>query len=192
MTWLSKHWATFGGIIAICIVIWLVSNFQELVEIETLLWLHFIILLLHQFEEYKFPGGFKKFFNQNIWKQNKIVSFPLTDFGILMVNIGFAWTAYFVSAFLNIKLLWLAVGLLLISIFNGILHTIIAIIQKKYNPGLFTGVFLFIPYGLYVIFRIKPYLTDQDWSIGLLTFFLGTALIPFGIFITSQIQSENK
>ncbi|MBD81147.1 MAG: hypothetical protein CL840_19675 [Crocinitomicaceae bacterium] len=39
-------------------------------------WIHLPILMIHQFDEYVFPGGFKEWFNLHFWKSND-VDFPL-------------------------------------------------------------------------------------------------------------------
>jgi hypothetical protein len=145
MKWGNKNWAKIGAIISVGIIGTILFVDLEQTDIERLLWLHFSILLLHQFEEYVYPGGFKDFFNQNVWNKTWITRYPLNDFGILWVNVIIAWTVYLYAAMHSTEALWLTVDLLLITLFNGVLHTTIAIIKKKYNTGLFTGLFLFIP-----------------------------------------------
>lgn len=192
MEWINKNWAKIGFIISIGIILVILVADLELTDIERLLWLHFSILLLHQFEEYIYPGGFKKFFNQSVWNKNPITRYPLNDLGILIVNVAVGWTAYFISAIYNTQLLWLAIGLLLITLFNGLLHTFIAIIRKKYNPGFITGLFIFIPFSLYVIFKLLAVAIHSDWVTGVSIFFIGTAMIPISIYLSNQIKGANQ
>ena len=187
---MHKYWASLGGVIGLSILIYLPFTTLQWTDIEPLLWIHFSLLLFHQFEEYAYPGGFNHFFNQNIWNKNRVFRFPLNDAAILWVNIVIAWPAYLLSAINNIKFPWLAIALLLITITNGLLHTFIAIIKKQYNPGLITGFFLFIPFGLFVLLKHSESFTLQDWKSGIGIFIFGTACIPMTIYMSNKINTS--
>jgi tryptophan-rich sensory protein len=142
--------------------------------------------MLHQFEEYQYPGGFKEFFNQTIYNKTWIIRFPLNDTAIFMVNVVVAWTAYTYSA-LHPEYLWLALGLFCITFFNGFLHSFLFFRKKKYNPGFYTGLFLFIPFSSYAIYTLSEVLTWNDWISGLTIFVIGTAAIPGSIYLSNKI-----
>lgn len=180
MSWISKYWPYLGLLLAIAMRLRLGIAKDSLSELESLLGLHFIILVLHQFEEYKLPGGFKTFFNSNILNKTRILRIPLSDLSILMVNVVIAWWAYVYSAY-HSELYGFALGLAGITVINGLLHIIVAIVQRKYNPGLVTSLFLFIPFGGYLISKLLPYLSSTDWATGISIFLIGTAAIPLGI-----------
>jgi hypothetical protein len=192
MKFLVENWSKIGGIIAVGIILVILFTGLKVTDIKFLLWIHFVLLLLHQVEEYSYPGGFENFYNQHIWNKNPIMKFPLNQYGILLVNVVLGWTAYLVSAFFNLQLLWLAVGLLLISILNGLAHTIMFVMKRRYNPGFFTGLFLFVPFGLYVLLKLSGMLTMGQWGLGILTFIVGTASIPLSIFLTYKIKVPEK
>ncbi len=191
MNWITKNWAKIGGLIAIVIIFVLLLN-SSFSEIESLLWVHFATLLLHQFEEYVYPGKFKEFYNENILDKNKITRFPLNDKGIILVNVILGWTAYLLSAILGENFIWLAIGLLGVTILNGIMHTIMFIVKRKYNPGFITGLFLFIPFGTFLILKSIENITPESIIYGMIVFVVGTALIPISILITNRIKVHNK
>ena len=110
MKWVYKNWAKVGGVISIIIILYVLFSEHKLSDFNSLIWIHFALLLIHQFEEYVFPGGFKDFFNKNIWNKNKILRYPLNNKGIILVNVLIAWTAYGMSAFFAEKWIWLAIG----------------------------------------------------------------------------------
>lgn len=186
MKWIHKNWAVIGGIIALATISYVLFIDPQLADIESLLWLHFALLLIHQFEEYVYPGGFKEFFQENIWKKNPIMRSPLNDNGILLVNVCLGWTAYFLSALCGTQVLWLAVGLVGVSILNGIMHSVMFFYKRKYNPGFLSGLFLFIPFGIFALSKLAIYMTTEQMASGLFVFVFGTALIPISIYITSQ------
>jgi len=187
MTWISRYWALIGGIMAIGIILFVLMSGRQLADINTLLWLHLSLLLLHQFEEYIYPGGFSEFFNRNVPRKNKSKQSPLNTGGILLVNVVFGWTAYLVSAISGIHNLWLALGLLGITISNGLLHTAMALLKRKYVPGLISGFFLFIPFGVYVILKILKLTAGENLMPAITVFVAGTVIIPVSIFITDKI-----
>ncbi|MCB0639178.1 MAG: HXXEE domain-containing protein, partial [Lewinella sp.] len=112
MTWINHNWARIGGCGALLIIAWFIREGMPWHDLNALLWIHLALLLLHQFEEYVYPGGFKDFFNRHIHGKNPVLRFPLTDPGILLVNVLLAWAAFLCSALAGPALGWLAVGLL--------------------------------------------------------------------------------
>ncbi|MEM9545867.1 MAG: HXXEE domain-containing protein [Bacteroidota bacterium] len=188
MKWVIKYWATFGGIIAIAIILCIPLTHQKIADIHTVSWLHVVTLLLHQFEEYVYPGGFKEFFNQNIYNRNPIIRFPLNDKGVLFINVVLGWTAYLISAIYGDQLLWLLFGLLGVTLLNGILHTFLFVYQKKYNPGFFTACFVMIPFSAYMFIQIQSFLSRDVIHTGILVFIVGMALIPTFIFLTNSFR----
>jgi|GEM_PF-1438022 len=187
MIWISRYWALIGGIIAIGIILFVLLTGMQFAEINTLLWLHLSLLLLHQFEEYIYPGGFREFFNRTVQIKNASTKTPLNTGGIVLVNVVFGWTAYLISAISGIHNLWLALGLLGITVSNGILHAAMALIKRKYVPGLISGLFLFIPFGVYVIIKILNLTAGENVMPAITVFIAGTFIIPLSIIITNKI-----
>jgi hypothetical protein len=182
---ISTYWSAFAGVMACGVVIFTLYHDNGVFSIRSFLWLHFATLLLHQFEEYSYPGRFKHFYNNNILNKNPITSYPLNNKGILLVNVVLAWSMYLLAAFIGIKVIWLSFGLLGITISNGILHTFMFVKLKKYNPGLLTGAFILIPFGIYLFIRLVEFSSLVNIVLGLAVFIIGAALIPLSIFITS-------
>ena len=179
-----------GGALAIAILFYLLFNPQGFSELDSLLWIHFTTLLIHQYEEYVFPGGFKDFFNKNIYNKNPVIRSPLTDQGVLFVNIGLGWSAYLYAAFHGMNAIWLAIGLCLVTIFNGFLHTFLLVFKRKYNPGVVSSILLMIPFGIYLMKELLK-LVDNDKVIsGIVIFIVAILLIPLAIFLTSKLNSR--
>ena len=188
MNWINKYWSIIGGMIAIGIIVTFIGRGDQMFSIESLIWFHLAILLLHQFEEYSFPGKFKEFYNLNIWNKNPITRFQLNNKGVLMVNVVLAWTAYLIAAIYGDKLIWLTIGLSGITILNGIMHTLMFFKLRKYNPGLITGFFMFIPFGLFLIINLKENLKIGSWILGGMVFMIGSILIPLSIRLTNKTK----
>ncbi len=194
MNWINKNWANIGGIIAIGIILKILITQNFFLDFQSLLWLHFTALLLHQFEEYSFPGKFKEFYNTNLLNKNPITKFRLNNKGILLVNVILAWTFYLIAAIMGEKMIFLTIGLAGVTILNGLMHTIMFIKLKKYNPGLITGLLLFIPFGVILLSKINQLemAEQKSWIIGFAVFLIGTALIPLSIRLTNKITVPNN
>jgi hypothetical protein len=55
---------------------------------------------------------------------------------------------------------WLIV---LLSGLAGVSHTIKSLLSGAYNPGLVTGVIVFVPIGLLLLSRMKPWMTGAKF-----------------------------
>ncbi|MCB0618660.1 MAG: HXXEE domain-containing protein [Saprospiraceae bacterium] len=148
-------------------------------------WLNLAALWFHQFEEYVWPGGFQKFFNEHIYRPQGPLSVRLSGRAILLVNVPIAWSAYLLGAFGGEQALPLLAGLLGISFLNGCLHLALALGLRRYNPGVLTGALLFIPLAAGAL---REWVRAGLFTTDMLPFALalaigGTAAIPLSIYL---------
>ncbi|MBS1518280.1 MAG: HXXEE domain-containing protein [Bacteroidetes bacterium] len=190
MNWFTKNWAAVGLFTGILIVIILILSSDYLSYNEVLLRLQVSFLMFHQFEEYILPGGFKKFFNEELFPKRKNFGFNLSDPGILIINVIFGWTVYVFAAYSENIFPWFAAGIIVLTVINGLLHTAAALIKKKYNPGLITGLFLFIPIGTdYFLSNADDMSTGFIFKAAL-TALAGCIIIPVTILMTGKRENE--
>ncbi len=109
------------------------------------------IYMIHQYEEHA-HGRFKDFVNAMLAHgQEKI-----TDVPIFWVNIVGVWVidlvALYGAAYIHPPL-----GLIAAypAVVNGLLHVLMAVRQRRYNPGLWTSILLLLPIGGYSIYAIS-------------------------------------
>jgi hypothetical protein len=115
-----------------------------------LIWVHTPIYLLHEFEEYIFPGGFLAFFNTKVLGLED-PEIPLDVRRSFWINVPLIFVAYPVSAILATEFgvawgIWTAY----FSVANALSHVIMAF-KFKYNPGLWVSLFVNIPVGAFTI-----------------------------------------
>jgi hypothetical protein len=177
---IKRYWATFGAILAILILVFV----EKHLSVKTLCYIHFSTLLLHQFEEYVFPGNFKGFYNTHIYKKTKITSFLLNDTGVLRVNVVLGWTMYILAIFLSEKAIWFSMGLAGISMLNGIMHTAMFVRLKSYNPGLVTSLLVLIPFSLFFLDKLFDTVGGTEIMLGFAVFVIGALLIPTCIYLS--------
>lgn len=92
MEFINRNWAKFGGAAGIILIIYvyLIAG-HDLTLLRKYAILNLAFLMLHQFEEYVLPGGFKEYFNNNIVDPMGFIRNKITDKAILFVNLGLGW-----------------------------------------------------------------------------------------------------
>jgi len=90
--WLKKEWAKVGFILSIFLFVFLIVFVCKNDFVVFIILLQTPLYMLHQTEEYVFPGGFGNYFNKKIFKLE-------TEEGPLDKNIIF---------YVNVLLIWIA------------------------------------------------------------------------------------
>lgn len=129
-------------------------------------WLSFIAILLHQFEEYRWPGYFAGLFNKVLFQSKTPERYPLNQQSAMIINLIIAYVFYLPPVFFP-SVVWLGLAPILMGFFQIIWHGIFANIKAKsiYNPGLFSAIFLHLPIGIWYIKSAyeQNMLTPTDW-----------------------------
>jgi hypothetical protein len=155
--WLKKEWAKVGVILAIYLFVMLIVFVRKVDFVVFVLLLQTPIYMLHQTEEYIFPGGFGKFFNTKIFNL-ETEDEPLDENFIFYVNVILIWIVLPVFGLLSTLNYGFGLWLPYFSFFAGIAHVALGIKARKlYNPGLMVSLFINIPVGLWSII----YLLEQ-------------------------------
>ncbi len=147
---LIANWV-YGGFLAGVLLLLLtpvITHSWSLALVSTFLCLP--VYMVHQYEEHD-KDRFRQHFNRTIGQGREV----LTPLVVFLTNIPGVWGVVGLS-------LWLAatvnIGFGLIAsyliIVNAIVHIISAVIFRGYNPGLVTGIVLFLPLGGYGLNQI--------------------------------------
>ncbi len=109
------------------------------------------LYMIHQYEEHA-HGRFKDFVNAMLAHgQEKITDVPIfwvNIIGVWVIDLAVLYGAAYVRP---------ALGLIAAysTVVNGLLHVVMAIRQRRYNPGLWTSALLFLPVGGYALYAIS-------------------------------------
>ena len=149
--WLKKEWAKVGVILSIYLFVMLFVFVRQYDFVVFVLLLQTPLYMLHQTEEYIFPGGFEKFFNTKIFNL-ETEDEPLDENFIFYVNVIIIWIVLSVCGLLSTLNYNFGLWLPYFSFFAGVAHVALALkAKKKYNPGLMVSLFINIPVGLWSI-----------------------------------------
>lgn len=183
MSFLRNHWPDVGAVLAVLILVGLFTGFfPNTHPLPVLLWVSLFSLLVHQFEEYRWPGYFPQMLNCAVYGSPQPDRFPLNTQSSLVINVVVGWSAYLLAAIFGSHLLWLALGTILVSVGNCFAHIILFNIKGRtvYNPGMGTAAALFLPVSGWFFYYVisQGLMSPLDWIVGIL---LGGALNYFGI-----------
>ena len=158
MKWLYEHWMKATPFLAFYSFILITLYIED--KYLYLIWLQTIIYWIHEFEEYVLPGGFLDFFNKHMMGSSG-GEFPLSKIGSFWINIPLVYISMPLAAVLAHFYgyeygLWTCY----FSFLNAFSHVIMFFIfDFKYNPGLVASITLNIPFAIYSVFTIGPFLT---------------------------------
>ncbi|UJG41432.1 MAG: HXXEE domain-containing protein [Candidatus Heimdallarchaeum aukensis] len=152
-------WPKVGGffaIVIIFIVIFLWKNCSLTNKLSLLYWLNLAVLMLHEFEEYVFPGGFKQFINyKTVFAVEDSSGFePINDVVVVVINLG-VWAIFVFAALISSIAPWLGFAMIIFNVVNIVGHLLV--FQKKvkgYNSGAVTA-FLMICSNCILLLPLK-------------------------------------
>jgi len=153
--WFKKNWAKIGFILAIYLFTLLIFVVRQCNFVLFVLLLHTPVYMLHQTEEYVFPGGFREFFITKIYGLSRDAKVLSDDF-IFYLNVILIWII--LPTFAILSTIDYAYGLWIpyFSLFAGVAHVALSIkARTMYNPGLVVSLVLNIPIGLWSIICLK-------------------------------------
>lgn len=196
MEFFRGHWYRLGLIPGAGMLIWLVFAWSHTGILQKLLAANFIILMLHQFEEYAFPGGFPWIMNQvfSPMPKGRADRYLLNQNNAAFINVT-AWLFYAIPVFLP-HMLWLGIGQMLFGLVGQtIVHGVLINRKLKtwYNPGMAAVMLGHVPIGIwYLVEVVRQHLaqwTDWIFSIGYLAFFMGVIMQFIGFRVLADINS---
>lgn len=192
MKFLSKHWCDFGGVFALIILSYVVTNYNNLTDYQLLMWVSLITLFFHQLEEYRIVGTFPGMVNSVMYNSKKPDRFPLNAKTSTYVNV-MGWVVYFLAALFAEKAIWLGLATIIVSAGNTVGHTITFNLKGKtiYNAGLATCWLLLVPciYFFFYILLKENLATTTDYFIGVP---LGMVLNYVGVLKMIEWMADEK
>jgi hypothetical protein len=194
MNFFRRHWYNVGLVVAIISIVYLIFAWGDMSILQRLVIMNFIVLLIHQFEEYGFPGGEPAIMNMALQPSSNPRNYPLNQNSAMITNVVIVYIMYLVPVFLP-DVIWLGLAPMLFGMMQFVVHGIMT--PKKlgqfYNPGLAAVVLGHIPLGIYYIYYIHSngLINGWDWVFGVVYMFL-TAFIVVNKMTYSWLADKNS
>jgi hypothetical protein len=166
MRFLRRHWYTLALPVALVAVSW--ASLSDPTRVQWILLLNFVALLLHQFEEYAWPGGEPWIINEVMQpKGHRPDRYPLNQNNAFVINVPLAWSFYLVPVFFC-EAVWVGLAPVVFGFGQLVGHGIANNRKLKtlYNPGLAAVVFGHIPLGMWYLREVHA--SGRDWALALL------------------------
>ena len=171
---MRRHWYSVGAVVAVGALIYLLYEWSMIGALQRLLLLNFIVLLLHQFEEYGWPGGFPAIMNMVLRQSAQPDRYPLNQTSAMAINVLAAYGFYLIPVFFP-NVIWLGLAPVLFGMAQFVIHGIVTNrkLRSIYNPGLAAVVFGHIPIGILYIYYICTHnmVGVEDWVFTVLYMF---------------------
>lgn len=166
MKWLVAEWqwpmaALFAGLLLFAMApIWGVVAGSAI----ALMWLQLPIYMVHQFEEH-YGDRFRLYVNRNVAHCDALTpegAFWINSLGVWGIDLAMLYLAAFVDPALALAAFYL-------PLVNGIAHIRETAARRRYNPGLWTSIVLFLPVAGYGLYRVsqETAATLADHALGL-------------------------
>jgi hypothetical protein len=144
---LYRWWPRAGLGLAVLLAAGLAWSWGLWSPVERVLWASWIALLLHQAEEYLWPGTFPGVLNRVFFRSGRPDRYPLNQRSAFWVNVGVGWSSYGLAAVFGEAALWLGIATMTVSVGNAFFHCLV--LNRRggtlYHPGVATSLFLFLP-----------------------------------------------
>ena len=168
---ICRHWYNIGLAVAIVAATILTIFWKDMSILLRLNTISFIAMLVHQFEEYGFPGGEPMIMNLALQGSDIPDRYPLNQFSAMFTNVFFAYVIYLLPILLP-ELIWLGIAPMLMGMMQFMIHGIMTNLKMKsiYNPGLGAVVLLHIPVGVTYLryIAINHLATGGTWALAIL------------------------
>lgn len=113
--------------------------------------------MFHQYEEHA-RGEFAAFVNSKVGKGREV----LTRVGAFWINVLGVWLLFLVLFYLA---KYVAFGFALAPVYatliNGTTHTMGGVALRRYNPGLYTSLALFLPWSIFLLIYFNSVVGDR-------------------------------
>ena len=177
---LCRHWYNIGIAAALCALAALVTRWNQMSMLLRFNTISFIAMLVHQFEEYGFPGGEPMIMNCVLQGSDIPDRYPLNQFSAMFTNVFFSYIIYLLPILLP-NVIWLGIAPMLMGMMQFMVHGIMTNVRMKsiYNPGLGAVVFLHIPVGIcyFRYITIHQLANGVVWAMGIVYTIAATAFI---------------
>lgn len=179
-----RYWPAVGGVIFAVVAILLGIWGDRLVPTQRLMSVFFMLLLLHEFEEYVLPGGFPAAMNIGLMGEKAgFGKYPLNELSAFIVNVVLAYPLY-ICGFIFHDVLWLGIFIAYFTMAQVVIHCIV--INRKlstwYSPGCASALFALVPFAIYYLCYIAEHF---DFP----TFYWWAPLIAFPLVAVVMILS---
>lgn len=163
--WFHREWMRAGLVVAVFLLVYLTVLVAPSNLVLYAMLLCAPLYMLHETEEYLFPGGFVEFANRDLYKEDPETGM-LDETLVYWINMGYIWLPLPICGLLGTWDLRAAAWMPYFLIFQAVVHVGLSVATRRwYNPGLATAVLLHVPFAVWAIHLLMGAGVIQDpWA----------------------------
>jgi hypothetical protein len=151
--WFREHWQKTGVIVGLFLTIYLVVLVLPKSTLLFALLMGTPLYILHQVDEYIFPGHFAQFLNHNIYKMDP--ENGILDPNAVLLGNMIVWFFFSLSGLQAVADPGQAAWMPYFFIFQAVIHLILGIVGKRFfNPGMLSAWLVHVPWGIWTIWLL--------------------------------------
>ncbi len=152
MKFFRNHWYDIGAVPMAAAILCLVRFWPEMGVLRRLALINFAVILWHQLEEYRFPGGEAAITNLALQPSEKGPAdrYPLNQNNAMVINVTAAYAVYLLPVLFP-QVLWLGFMPAAFGMSQIVVHCVITprrIGNRLYSPGACAVLFGHVPVGV--------------------------------------------
>jgi hypothetical protein len=185
MNWYRHHWQYVGLVVAVGVLAYLVVGWNDLDILQRVMLGSFLVLLLHEFEEWGWPGGEPAILNTVMHDDSPAPDrYPSNANSSMVVNVFAAYPIY-ILAFIFFEAIWLGLfAAFLFWVGQFMFHGVLTTRKLKYfcNPRLLTTI-AGVALGIYYVWHVESSDLASVWDwVGAL------ALLPVFVVVVVMLK----
>jgi Protein of unknown function with HXXEE motif len=182
--WFKENWPRTGVIVGLFLTVYLAVIVLPKSTLSFALLMYTPLYMLHQVDEYIFPGGFARFMNKNIYKMD-----PETGLVDSAAIFGINMAVWIIFAFYS---LWALTDLTqgawmpYFFIFQAVIHLLLGLVGKRFlNPGMLSAGLVHVPWAIWTIRLLvrAGVITNPYWNDYVLDGLWGVAFMVFAAIV---------
>jgi hypothetical protein len=193
-TWFKENWQKVGVMVSLFLTIYLVIIVLPKSTTLFALLMSTPLYMLHEVDEYVFPGGFAQFLNKNIYRTdpengllNKTAVFWINMVVWIAMPLYSLWAVFDIS-----QAIWMPY----FFIFQAVVHLILGIVGKRFlNPGMVSAWLIHVPWGIWTIWLLVQAgaITNPYWNADLQSgLMINVALVFVGLFLLVRYNRRQQ
>jgi hypothetical protein len=169
--WFMENWQKTGMIVSLFLTIYLVVIVLPQNTLLFALLMSTPLYMLHEIDEYVFPGGFAQFMNSKIYKTDPEDGM-LDTTAVFWINVVAVWIGLSFFSLWAVIDIRQAIAIPYFFIFQAVVHLILGIVGKRIiSPGMASAWLVHVPWAIWTIWLLVQagIITNPYWNSDLLT-----------------------
>jgi hypothetical protein len=168
-TWFKENWPKTGVIAGLFLTVYLVVLVLPKSTLLFALLMYTPLYMLHEVDEYIFPGRFAQFMNKDIYRMDPETGLVDSN-AIFGINIA-VWVIFSFYSLWAVTDLTQGAWMPYFFIFQAGIHLVLGVIGKRFlNPGMLTAWLVHVPWAIWTIRLLVQagVITNPYWNAYLL------------------------